>query len=226
VTLTSAVELASVTFVEFGGRSGHEGWLPLEGDAIVGQDDVTALLMEFTQPVTQATAQLIDVDEHVLEEKRLSEVDETPSIVSDYLAHVRIPSSTFKLRVVGTDSLGRPFARIWPHEYHPSGIRLQFKGESRPDPADRSVTMPLQLANYSSSQEFGIAISTLAPGVTLSPSHIQVEVPERESRSIDIKVFLPEAASSYSRFDIIATAQSTSAPSLKNEARTTVEVAP
>ncbi len=110
VTGNSAIQFYAFDFVELTGRPAHEGYFPIAGNPIAGLS--TNALATLFGPVARATFQMISPTGEVVQTISLTNAPEVGP--EQFLGAFRPPLDAFKIRVVGQDSGGMAFQRMFP----------------------------------------------------------------------------------------------------------------
>lgn len=161
-------DIVSARFVKPGGRPGHEGLFPIDGNPAAGEPGVMEVsLMEQLQDVTigirRPNGELIDQ----------AEIQQRDG--DDYLANLDVPSETFRVYVRGTDPTGQAVQRAVSGTVSPQ--RFFVKPVDRPlsvwpgDPA----TLRFQIENRGEDASFvAYAVTGSGSNAAVTPQNFRL----------------------------------------------------
>ena len=107
------IDLIGMQFVESGGRPGHEGLFPVEGEVRAGESRLCRI--EISGTISEPVAEFISRDNRVIGEIKLRPA--SPESAGELIGTCTVPSVPFRTRVSGRDVDGYPLQRVTSGEY-------------------------------------------------------------------------------------------------------------
>ena len=183
----------SVSFVTYGGRPGHEGYLPLEGNPVAG---VSQKLLATSRNSFQAIGFFLErVDDHTRTPLDLvAGGPDTPD--GGYLGTTTVPGYPFKIIAVGHDAAGQAFETAIPDLFSPVAFDVRFPNAAVL-PIGRRTSIPVSLRNYSS-EAATVSLTTSVesgPATVTSGNPLQVTVAALAELQAVVELLVPADAS-------------------------------
>jgi hypothetical protein len=115
----SSLDLSSCEFVEPGGRPGHEGFFPIDGLPLAGQEGTVDAVM--SGDFNTAQFSLRSETGAVLQTFPLSLVPET---TDEFFGQITPPTSSFRVYVTGQDITGANYQRLLSASIRPQTVKI------------------------------------------------------------------------------------------------------
>ena len=151
----SALDVLSTEFVRLGGRPGHEGLFPIEGQPIAGRP--ATLRVELSERGVKAP-------EFTLLSRQgqsLGRVDLAPVGDGEFVGEVELPSVAFRVALTGADGTAGPVQRVHARLYLAEQIEV-LPGSAATARAGREVALPFTVRNLGARGRF--RVTALADG--------------------------------------------------------------
>lgn len=180
VEAKSTHDIVSARFVELGGRPGHEGLFPIDGNPAAGEPgQLEVSLMEPLQDVSIALRRPNG--------EALTQAAITQHQGDGYLASVAIPDETFRVYVRGTDAAGNTIQRAESNTVSPQRFFVEPLGGSLAVWPGDPVSVRFRLENRGEATSF-VAYAVMSDGslAPVEPQNFRVA----SEQSIDLKVDL------------------------------------
>jgi hypothetical protein len=180
----SSLDLSSFRFVELGGRSGHQGFFPIDGLPLAGQESTVDAAM--SGDFNTAQFDLRSETGAVLQTLALSPVPET---TDEFSGQVTPPTSSFRVYVTGRDITGANYQRLLSASIRPQTVQIDapMSQDLRPG---QSSTYTFTVTNLGASHTFSFTGSDDKNYLTaISPTVFLLNT--NESRDVTVQLQPP-----------------------------------
>jgi len=180
----SSLDLSSFRFVELGGRSGHQGFFPIDGLPLAGQESTVDAVM--SGDFNTAQFDLRSETGAVLQTLALSPVPET---TDEFSGQVTPPTSSFRVYVTGRDITGANYQRLLSASIRPQTVQIDapMSQDLRPG---QSSTYTFTVTNLGASHTFSFTGSDDKNYLTaISPTVFLLNT--NESRDVTVQLQPP-----------------------------------
>jgi hypothetical protein len=144
----SSLDLSSFRFVELGGRPGHQGFFPIDGLPLAGQEGTVKAVM--SGDFNTAQFELRSETGTVLQTLALSPVPET---TDEFSGQVTPPASSFRVYVTGQDITGANYQRLLSGSIPPQTVKIDAPMSQDLLPG-QSLTYTFTITNLGASDTF------------------------------------------------------------------------
>jgi len=199
----SQIFLHSVEFVERGGRPGHEGMFPIQGEPLLGRP--AALEASISGPAKQVTFEFVTPENESHQNFGLNTVHRD-SDDQEFEGEVQLPAEPFRIVATGVDELGHPFRRVHEGLVNPTTIALA--PVELPDlHAGRASILTFRLSNLGNADKFRLRAVCGKPWPTQLSSS-EVSLGHGESTRITVEVSVPEGTPTNTGGDFVLSVSS------------------
>lgn len=153
VTGESALDLSSFRFVREGGRPGHEGFFPIDGFPLSGEQAIA--VAEMAGPFASASFDLRNEAGGVLQALSLAPGPETPEEFSGLMSP---PPLGFLVHVTGLDVNGMRYQRVLSGRVLPQTIKVSAPPATAPRPGSLT-SYEFEIENLGPAGSFRITVS-------------------------------------------------------------------
>jgi len=183
----SSLDLSSFRFVELGGRPGHQGFFPIDGLPLAGQEGTVKAVM--SGDFNTAQFELRSETGTVLQTLALSPVPET---TNEFSGQVTPPASSFRVYVTGRDITGANYQRLLSGSIRPQTVDIDAPVSQDLGPG-QSFTYTFTITNLGASDTFSFTGSDDENYLTaISPSTFSLNT--NESRDVTVQLQTPPNA--------------------------------
>jgi hypothetical protein len=180
----SSLDLSSFRFVELGGRSGHQGFFPIDGLPLAGQEGTVEAVM--SGDFSSAQFELRSETGTVLQTLALSPVPET---TDEFSGKVTPPASSFRVYVTGRDITGANYQRLLSGSIRPQTVDIDAPVSQELGPG-QSLTYTFTVTNLGASDAFSFTGSDDENYLTaISPTVFSLNT--NESRDVTVQLQTP-----------------------------------
>jgi hypothetical protein len=216
-----AVSLVSARFVEQAGRPEHQSLFPIQGEPVPGALPAR-VGVRVSAPIANAIVDAVNAEGQVLESGGLLPDTSTDSVLTDFLASLRVPSQAFRLRIRGTDMANRAVDLLNPIVFTPSPVRVEFVGRRMTARPGTSIELPLRITNTGSVQDFSIELTVTPTGVPTSVNPSSLHLEQGQMAEVTATLQIPAVVAENSAIQVRAVAQGSTATNVAS-ARVRVE---
>ncbi|MEY4513535.1 MAG: hypothetical protein RLZZ450_5657, partial [Pseudomonadota bacterium] len=202
VRADSPLGLLSASFVESSGRGPHDGYVPIDGQALVGKPQKVDVRLD--SPVAGCNLELRDEQGEVLVQAAMRGDADAPG---EFFGEITPPSQPFVLHVTGTTLQGQAFQRSlqrvdraqYLHVDAPYGIEAERL---------QTVDYRFTLRNDGPADSFDIALFEAA-GFLKSPAKQTIELAAGQSTEVTASLSIGASAerSTLHRLSLVATSR-------------------
>ena len=206
----SPLDLSSFRFVRLGGRPGHQGFFPIDGLPLAGDEAMADSVVSGSFGTAQFQFRSRTGD--VLQSLSLTPVPET---TDEFAGLLTPPNSSFLVYVTGLDSAGNTYQRVLSGAIRPQTIGV-LAPVAHDLPAGQTTTYAFKVTNRGAAAEtFSVVASDDRRFLTsLSPTILTLNA----GASVDVLTQLrpPDGTPAGSSDTLTLTVQSTTAPDTRN----------
>ena len=218
------VELISFNIVELRGRGGHENYLPIYDEPILG----TTVFAKATVSGPFDTAEFTLVSPAGDTIKTINLEILSPAVVAngmvDFFGSFELPTEPFKVVLSGIDQNGTPYSTegASPRTFTPRNVGVRFERTFYSLPAG---TTPLRLSvtNYGTSGLFDLQV-TDNKGFISGPAQFQEFINANDSASFIVFLAVPKITPEGTVVNLSATAKSATDANITNTAKVDLPV--
>lgn len=198
------LSVGEVTFLEPGGRTGHEILLSMpSSDPPAGQS--IAMSVDVYGSVGSATYRLLDTSGQELANGYLSQPTDANSTSASYVAVVLVPSQPFKIEISAVGNNPTPF--VWLSRlYVPTVTSLRIEPVKGVLSKGETVPVTLRLASTSASSANYTVRLWLPAGLSGNTGPWNVALGPGETRDISTSITAPVGGAAFVRYTVIAEA--------------------
>lgn len=198
---TDPIAIVSADFVEYGGRAGHEGLLPI-GGSLVGS--TTALLqVRLTARPSAVVFRLVTPSGATIATTNLLPNAQIATIGSDFLGATQVPSVAFQVAAQGTDRTGRSFDVKFPTVFQGNALQVKIDTTWRLVRSGATIDVVIHVTNGSTQQDVTTTVSA-DQSLEINPTNQVIVMAAGESRALTFQVTVPPSAENLSSIEMIA----------------------
>ena len=210
VTAESDLSLSSFKFVKFGGRPGHEGYFPISGLPLLGEQAIADAIM--VGSFTSAQFELRSKAGELIQALDLETGN--ADFTGEYYGALTLPGREFLVYVAGLDITGVPYQRVLPYQFKPQSLKITAP-EGQQVRAGQTINYTFQVQNLGASGTFRLTASddrSFLQGIT--PSSVKLDT--NQSIDMTVTLHLPLGTKTGLSSTLTVIAENTSDPSINN----------
>lgn len=212
----SDIDFLGVRFVKQGGRPGHEGLFPIQGQPLAGAP--ATLQASLSAAATKTTEfHLVTERAETIEEVTMQPVNSDREFL-ELVGNVDLPSVPFRVAVMGLDLQGRPYQRFFPRLFHAENVELSPRLDFDELSAGSTKQADFAVRNIGSPRTFRITATDVRHFVSrFEPKELSLG--ENESGIIRVDLAVPaEIGPGIGGDDVVIVATSVAGGSTSNSA--------
>jgi hypothetical protein len=200
---STKIYLHRFDFVDLAGRTEHQGYFPIEGNAITGKVQTirSVLFGAYTEPLFSFRRP----DGTLISNFSMASGNALAGTKEELIGEVTPPSEPFLVYVTGKTASGLPFQRVLPGQQAASSVEVRSASDLTLVPAGRVTPVVFSVTNYGPASTFTLTAldskGYLAPG---TPSSVTLAADE--SKSVVLKVAPPAGTPEFTSFSVTLTA--------------------
>jgi hypothetical protein len=174
----------SVMVAQIGGRPGHEGLVPIDGDPIEGQP--VYIRADVVGPYATVALRLVDSNDQPIQAVDRTHNDALTD--ADFVGQLTVPTQPFKVAASGTTRDGSTYDVVDGRLYTPQTIQLAWNPffQSSLFPGG-TTTLDFHLINYGPSDTFVLSAVADKPGLTASATTASTQLATGQSVAIAVR---------------------------------------
>ena len=204
------LSLVTAQFVRSGGRPGHEGLFPIQGQPLANKP--ATLRTHLSDSVSPPRFALVSLEGTMLREVDLEKVDD-----EEFVGPIELPSEGFRVAAMGTDAAGLSYQRLYAPVFRASSVELSIAGNEELR-AGSTTAIPIVVRNHGSAARFRIVV-VYGKGVVGAVDPALVDLAQGAEATVTASVKVPANTSPGSTFDLTVTAEREGPSGTTNSAR-------
>lgn len=186
VRAKSEIDLLGFEFVRPGGRPGHEGLFPIQGQPTTPDQMARARVHG---PFQSATFKLISEAGDTIQALNLSATDR-----EEFLGNLTLPSQPFRVAVEGVDERGLPFQRVLAHRIELQTIEITPLTPVEELQAGTTTKLSFQVRNLGTPGMFQATVVWLGRNFMRTPPPMRLALAAGGAAAIEADVDVPADA--------------------------------
>lgn len=215
----SSLDLASFRFVRLGGRSGHQGFFPIDGLPLAGEESTVDAVISGDFGTIQFD--LRSRNGSALQTLNLAPV---PGTTDEFSGRITPPNSPFLIYATGLNSAGHSYQRVLSASIRPQTVEIQAPPSQDLRPGQTS-TFTFKVTNLGGADTFRFAASD-DKSFLIGVSPTTFALNNNESRDVTVELKPPVGATAGISDTLTVTVDSTSPSGASNFAVVTNFVVP
>jgi hypothetical protein len=203
------LSLVTAQFVRPGGRPGHEGLFPIQGQPLANKP--ATLRTRMFDSVSSPRFALVSLEGTVLREVDLEKVDD-----EEFVGPIELPSQGFRVAAMGTDPAGLSYQRLYAPVFRAASVELSVAGNEELR-AGSTTPIPIVVRNHGPAARFRLVV-VYGQGVVGVVDPAVVDLAQGAEATATASVKVPPNTSPGSPFDLTVTAESEGTSGTTNSA--------
>lgn len=210
----SPIDFSDFSFVEARGRVEHEGLFPLNGQPILGEEQLARARV--FGPSGSVQFERVALDGTVLGALALTAGGHPDAAADDYVGSLVLPAEPFRVYARGVDPSGAAFLRAFPPTFRGQTVKVETVTTGARLTPGATTTIQFRVVNLGAAGSFRVTAADDARFVTgVTPPVVSLGA--GESAIATVSLFVP--ASTTREFDTLTvSARSTTNPDVGNNA--------
>ena len=206
----SDLSLVTAQFVRPGGRPGHEGLFPIQGQPLANKAATLRTRMSGAAATAPRFA-LVSIDGQILQHLDLQKMDD-----EEFTGSITLPAQAFRVAATGTDASGLSYQRLYAPLFHAASVELSITGADTLS-AGSTTSVPIVVRNHGPAARFRI-VAVYGQGVVGAVEPAFIDLAQGAEGTVTAAVTVPANAQPGGAFDLTVTAESQSTPATTNSA--------
>ncbi len=209
----SDIYFIKAEFVKSGGRPGHEGMFPIQGQPLAG--DPAALEIDLSaEPARTTEFRLVSEGGETIKELQMRRLNSDRESL-EFAGMVQLPQKPFRIAVRGVDVNGKAYQRFVSRLFHAESVEVTPKLDFDELPVGSTKNAVFVVRNTGVARTFKVSVTDTHGFV----SHVEassLELRSGESSSITVQLTVREGANITGGDDLVTVVSSTSGPATSN----------
>jgi von Willebrand factor A domain-containing protein 7 len=216
VTAQTDIYFVSVKFVKPGGRPGHEGLFPIQGQPLAGEP--ATLETTVSGGLHQVAFKLVTEGGDTIKTIPMRGPDSngSPGDASrSYVGSFDLPSTTFRVAMAGTDAQGREYQRFFHILFHAETVEISSTFDRDGLPPGKTTPVVFKVRNIGAPATFRI-IAVDGKQFAKGAEPQELSLGTGETKTVSVEMAVPDNAPIDTGDDLIFTATSTGGQGTSN----------